>query len=267
MKKTNALYLGNEPGWVMQSKRHESGRVAADWSQLETNKGQPVARPHLHTYGHTAEKWDHSGRSFVPERPMVSRVPPPPPSRTWGIEGDMPSGKGFAAPLPAQEQHVSSKRVLPPRFSGSHGLEDVMARKAHVRDASGRDVRNAFSAEFRLEDVMARKAKVSEADRTAPRTIDRVAPPGLKGFIGAEYSPGFYAQDGVVVRQRLRPSRADMQLMELEAAMARAARLGVPLSFAEKKREAALQAERQLVSTLHVPYDPLSDDETHAQRN
>lgn len=262
MQKTNALYLGNEPGWVVQSRRHEPGRLAAEWSQLETNKGQPVTKPHLHTYGHTAEKWDHSGRSFVPERPMVSRVPPPPPSHTWGIGGDTPSGKAFAAPLPAREQRVSSKRVLPPRPSDSYVLEDVMVRKAHVRDASGGDVRNACSSEFRLEDVMARKAKVSEADRTAPRTINRMAPPGLKGFIGAEYSPGYYAQDGVVVRQRLRPSRADMQVMELQAAMDRAARLGAPQSFAQKKREAALQAERQLVSALHVPYDALSDDET-----
>jgi len=135
--------------------------------------------------------------------------------------------------------------VLPPHPSDSYVLEDVMVRKAHVRDASGGDVRNACSSEFRLEDVMARKAKVSEADRTAPRTINRMAPPGLKGFIGAEYSPGYYAQDGVVVRQRLRPSRADMQVMELQAAMDRAARLGAPQSFAQKEAAMAGYWARQ----------------------
>jgi hypothetical protein len=151
--------------------------------------------------------------------------------------------------------------MLPPRPSSSYGLEDVMARKAHVYDASGGDVRDAASTDFCLEHIMAREAKVSEEARTVTRTIDRVAPPGLKSFIGAEYTPGFYAQDGVVVRQRLRPSRADLQLVELEAAMARAARVGVTRSFAQKKREAALHAEGQLVTALDVPYDALSGDE------
>jgi len=262
MKKTNALYLGNEPSWSLQTKQHEQGRQAADWAQLETNKGRPAPNPHVRTFGHTAEKWDHSGRSFVESRPLVLRAPPMPPSRTWGIEGDIPSGKAHIVPHPAEEARISSKRIVGPKPSGVYNLENEMARKAHVFDASGTEVRCVRSTEFALEDTMVRKKKVTEEVRTAHRTIDRVAPAGLKGFIGVEYSNGYYAQDGVIVRQRLRPSKADLEVMELEAAMARSAQLGITKSFAEKKREAELEGERELVCSLEMPYESLSGDES-----
>jgi len=263
MKSTNALYMGNEPGWVLQSRGQEpGGRPTAHWADLESNKGLPGPNPHMHTYGHTAEKWDSSGRSFCEQRPLLGRGPAGPPSRRWGIGGDTPSGKASVAPLPPQDPRASSKRINGPNVSGTtYGLERQMPRKGHVFNAAGVDVRAAKSAEFGLADVMARKMSVSEEARTAHRTIDRMAPAGLKGYIGAEYSNGYYNLDGVVVRQKLCPSKADLQLMELEAALARAARLGVTKSFSQKKKAAELDAEVELVSTLDIPYETLSDDE------
>lgn len=265
MKKTDTLYAGDTSRWALQSKRGEPERAPASWTSLEGNHGLPDPNPHMHTYGHSAEKWDHSGRSYADPRPLVKPPPPAKPSRSWGIEGDTPSGKGPAndavLKVPAKEARISSKRSIVPAPSAEYGMDDVMSRKAHVYAASGVDMRQAISAEHRLEDALARKKAVPEEVRTEHRTIDRMAPPGLKGFLGAEYSNGYWAQDGVVVRQKLCPSKADLQTMELAAAMERAARLGVTKPFAQQKAEADAESERELVRTLDIPYDTLSDDE------
>ena len=47
---------------------------------------------------------------------------------------------------------------------------------------------------FLLEDVLQRKGRVPEEMRVDHRDIHRVAPPGLKGYMGAEYSNDFFTK-------------------------------------------------------------------------
>ena len=63
----------------------------------------------------------------------------------------------------------------------AHGMD--MGRKRHVYDAAGVDRKNWRSNGFTLEDQLQRKAKVPEEMRTDARTIHRMAPPGLKGYM------------------------------------------------------------------------------------
>ena len=65
-------------------------------------------------------------------------------------------------------------------------------RKGHVVGTDGTDQRNRRSNGFLLEDTLQRKARVPEEMRCDVRTIHRIAPPGLKGYMGAEYSNDFF---------------------------------------------------------------------------
>jgi hypothetical protein len=87
---------------------------------------------------------------------------------------------------------LSQKRYLVPKESEEVQMRIEMGRKGTVLDAAGRDSKHRLSDGFVLEDVMQRKTRVPEEARTDQRTIHRWAPPGLKGYMGAEYSNDFY---------------------------------------------------------------------------
>jgi hypothetical protein len=60
----------------------------------------------------------------------------------------------------------------------------------------------------------------------------------------------------------MRMTKEDAQMMELQKAAERTvARLGKPVSFKQKRVEEDLAEQVELVSTLQLDYDYISDDE------
>ena len=102
-------------------------------------------------------------------------------------------------------------------------------RKGHVVGTDGTDQRNRRSNGFLLEDTLQRKARVPEEMRCDVRTIHRIAPPGLKGYMGAEYSNNFFS----------RPKEPEAPPMEGSRPLRK--------SFKQKRAEEELDAQVELV--------------------
>ena len=89
-------------------------------------------------------------------------------------------------------------------------LETQLGRKKHVYDGEPSHVTdraNRRSDVGYLEDALQRRGRVTEDMVSEKRTIHRMAPPGLKGFLGAEYANGYWKMDGVVRLAPPPPSR------------------------------------------------------------
>ena len=100
--------------------------------------------------------------------------------------GTLPNGTMYLPVPAADDMKFSCKKYLVPRESMEMAAGMDMGRKAHVFDAAGVDRQYWRSGGFTLEDQLQRKAKVPEEMRTDARDIHRMAPPGLKGYMGAE---------------------------------------------------------------------------------
>jgi len=276
MKATGAVSAGNTPAWGLQTKQSESRPDASTfqqgWNQFYDGARDPsfsahyeYGKPHLRTYGHGAEKFTEAfARPYVPLRPPK----PPPrgtgrPGETWGVGGTLPSGTLRLEPVKHDEPPMSHKRYLCPAPAQDFFIEDTMGSKKHVYDEkSGLDRAQMRSEQSTLEDSLQSKGRVTEEMRSEKRTIHRMAPPGLKGFMGAEYSNDYFKLDGVIPRTKMRMSREDQAALALlEAAERTHARLGKPKSFKQKRAEEDLAEQVDLVGTLNLDYDILSDDE------
>ena len=112
-------------------------------------------------------------------------------------------------------------------------LETQLGRKKHVYDGEPSHVTdraNRRSDVGYLEDALQRRGRVTEDMVSEKRTIHRMAPPGLKGFLGAEYANGYWKMDGVVRLAPPPPSRPGCSADRRARAPRRAAlrRFGLP---------------------------------------
>ena len=137
-------------------------------------------RPHLKTFGPSAEKWDSSGRSFVAEKVKPSRFQPSEvalPRDRSQLEPRVYSHS--PKPEPA-EIRPRGKRILPRHQVSVKTLsfEEAMGRHRHVYDASGCDVRQQRSVSYTLENSMAHKGAADV------RSLESCA--GLPGYMSHE---------------------------------------------------------------------------------
>ena len=275
MKATGPLYSGDAPVWGLQTKKNEAAPAASafqrGWDQFYDRNGEghfsayyESGRPHLRTFGLEAEKFYEAFKQpHVPGRPPK----PPPcgtgrPGESWGIGGSLPTGTRRLLPFPHKEEQWSKKKHLVPSPAQDFFLEDSMGCKKHVY-LDGVDCAHRRSGQGCLEDALQRRARVPEEARSEKRTIHRMAPPGLKGYMGAEYSNNYWKMDGVVPRTKMRMSREDQAAQVLFEAAERSARLGKPKSFKQKRAEEELAEQVGLVGTLALEYDYLDDDEDY----
>ena len=225
------------------------GHLSGGWGAFYDKPGND-GNPHLRTYeGRQAEKfYEVFKEPYVP--PRAGKPPPPdrPPSLTWGVGGTQPCGRMRLEAPAAVDFHYSQKRYLTAGESGEMLSGMDMGRKGQVYTDSGANVKNRMSDGFVLEDVMQRKQRVPEEARSEARTIHRMAPPGLKGYMGAEYSNDFftyyYAKDKMS-----------------EAAAPRPMGNKVRKSFAQKRMEEEVADQVALVERLHQPLDAAESDE------
>lgn len=315
MKATNALRPGTEPDFGLQTKGNASrpgaGPLQGGWEKFYASGKSDGGRPHLHTYGVDSEKFFQTSKlPYQPERPAK----PPAraigvPGQSWGIGGSLPCGTRTLVPKPAQGVANSSKRYLEPKPADDYVVEASLGRKKHVYDGEASHVNdraNRRSNVGYLEDELQRRGRVTEEMVSEKRTIHRMAPPGLKGYLGAEYANGYWMMDGVVLlapppstprprrlqrpprpallclascalrsaeltpcpctaqvpRTKMRMTKEDAQMQELQKAAERTVeRLGKPISFKQKRLEEDLAEQVELVSTLQLDYDYISDDE------
>ena len=122
-----------------------------------------------------------------------------------------------------------------------------MGRKGAVYNEAGTDVKTILSKGFLLEDQLQRKQRVPEEARTDKRTIHRWAPPGLKGYMGAEYSNDFFLHDRNRSSEPMRASNASS--------------LRTRKSFAEKRSEEEVAEQVALVTRLYQPLEGGDDDD------
>ena len=166
-------------------------RVCA--SQVDLDQG----KPHLRTYdGRQAEKFYETFlQPHLPPKPgKAYATPPGEPSHTWGMGGSMAQGKRYI-PVPAADDiKISQKKYLVPAESEVISMAEDLGRKGRIYDAHGVNMKQRRSEGFLLEDVLQRKGRVPEEMRVDHRDIHRVAPPGLKGYMGAEYSNDFFTK-------------------------------------------------------------------------
>lgn len=271
MKATNALRPGTEPDFGLQTKgnvsRPAAGPFQGGWEKFYASGKSDGGRPHLHTYGADSEKFFETFK--LPYQPGRPAKPPARaigvPGQSWGIGGSLPCGTRTLVPKPAQGVANSSKRYLLPKPADDCVIENSLGRKKHVYDGEASHVNdraNRRSDVGFLEDELQRRGRVTEEMVSEKRTIHRMAPPGLKGYLGAEYANGYWMMDGVVPRTKMRMTREDAQMQELQRAAERTvARLGKPVSFKQKRVEEDLAEQVELVSTLQLDYDYISDDE------
>ena len=207
MKATNSIRPGTEPDFGLQTKyngcRPAAGPLQGGWDQFYASSKSDGFRPHLHTYGADSEKFFETFKlPYQPGRPP--KPPPRPigvPGQTWGVGGTLPCGTRTLVPNPAKEAANSSKRYLLPKPAEDFMLETQLGRKKHVYDGEPSHVTdraNRRSDVGYLEDALQRRGRVTEDMVSEKRTIHRMAPPGLKGFLGAEYANGYWKMDGVV---------------------------------------------------------------------
>jgi len=271
MKKTDQLVFGNEPRWGLQPRaasfKPESHGFERGFISLAEGVGAASERTLMRTYGPGAEKFAHSVYSEPPSGiiGIQHRISGPPnrnAGQTWGVGSETFYGtRKVPGPVSSDEVAPTGLRRLEPKPSDEYKVGDSMGKKLQVFDAAGRDMRRLRSDEFSLESRLQRKQQVSEEARTEHRTIDRAMPPGLKGFLGAEYSNDYWKLDGVVVRMRMKPSKDDLMEQALRTASERGTKLGKTKTFAEKRIDEDLIEQRQLVNTLNLDYDYITDDE------
>lgn len=198
-----------------------SGHFAGGWGEFYASNSDNLGNPHLRTYnGPQAEKvlpkasvppttvdcWSltcarslvQSGQFYetsilplVPARPGKAAPPPSKDSLTWGVGGTLPQGRYHGKPGPAADFRCSQKKYIPEKGSTEIVFSKDTGNKRHVFDEYG-DRHDRRSESYFLESVLQRKAKVPEEMRSDHRTIHRMAPPGLKGYMGAEYSNDFF---------------------------------------------------------------------------
>ena len=215
MKATNALRPGTEPDFGLQTKgnvsRPAAGPFQGGWEKFYASSksdggcdgGRNGCRPHLHTYGADSEKFFESFK--LPYQPGRPAKPPARaigvPGQSWGIGGSLPCGTRTLVPKPAVGVANSSKRYLLPKPADDCVIDTSLGRKKHVYDGEAshtNDRANRRSDVGFLEDELQRRGRVTEEMVSEKRTIHRMAPPGLKGYLGAEYANGYWMMDGVV---------------------------------------------------------------------
>ena len=203
-------------------------------------------KPQMRTYqGRQSEKFYETFKQpYVPPRPGKAAAPERPESYTWGLGGTLPVGKKYLPVPEAADFKLSQKKFLLPRESEEMGMGVDMGRKAHVYDATGNDRKTWRSQSYTIENQLQRKAKVPEDMRTDSRVIHRMAPPGLKGFMGAEYSVGFFLD-----------SRKDYGFVGHDV-VDKATRK----SFAQKRSEDEIAEQVALVSSLKDAVDSDAED-------
>jgi len=235
------------------------GYLSGGFSEFyKTSRDVDQGAPHLRTYeGRQAEKFFETfALPTAAPRPGKAAAPPLPESLTWGMGGTAPCGRKLLKPQPAEDFRFSQKRFLIPDVSGELAHGEDMGRKRHVFDAAGMDLKQRMSNGYLVEDMMSRKTRVPEEMRTEARTIHRWAPPGLKGYMGAEYSNDFFTtaympngfgrhKEGVAAK----PSSG----------------LGsTRKSFAQKRLEEEVAEQVALVARLQQPLD--EDEEAEGER-
>mmetsp|Transcript_22089 Transcript_22089/g.56418 ORF Transcript_22089/g.56418 Transcript_22089/m.56418 type:complete len:281 (-) Transcript_22089:168-1010(-) len=175
--------------------KDSQGHLSGGWQTFyKTNQDVDNGKPQLRTYtGRQAEKfYETSAQALGPARPGKGAVPPAKESLTWGIGGTLAAGRLHCKPFPAADFKYSSKKYIPGERSEEMSFHDATGAKKHVYDAHGNDRQNFRSAGYLLEDTIGKKKLVPEEVRCDKRTIHRMAPPGLKGYMGSEYSNEFF---------------------------------------------------------------------------
>jgi hypothetical protein len=219
-----------------------AGHFERGWSGFyESKVDLDQGKPQLRTYQPAEKFYETFKEPHVPPRPGKSLVPPVrDASLTWGVGGTLPQGKKYLPVPPAADFKLSQKKFLQPAESGHAGVSSDLGRKGHVYDGAGVDQRTKVSEGFTLEDVLQRKGRVTEEMRSEQREIHRVAPPGLKGYMGAEYSNNFFTTGrdlGLVGPKAVeRPTRKTFKQKRVEEEIAEqvalVSRLQQPLELA-----------------------------------
>ena len=229
-----------------------AGHLSGGWGVFyDTTRDADAGRPHLRTYhGRQAEKfYETFAQPLAPQRPGKVVAAPRPESLTWGMGGTAPQGRLRLQPFPAADFKFSQKRVLRPAESAEMAPGDELGRKGAVYNEAGTDVKTILSKGFLLEDQLQRKQRVPEEARTDKRTIHRLAPPGLKGYMGAEYSNDFFLHDRNRSSEPMRASNA--------------ASMRTRKSFNEKRSEEEVAEQVALVARLYQPLED-GDEEDEA---
>jgi len=170
--------------------------LTSNWGDFYAHRTDDLGKPHLRTYqGPQAEKFfETSVLPLVPARQGRAAPPPSKESLTWGVGGTLPHGRFHGKPAPPGEFKNSQKRYIPEKVSEETIFKKDTGFKRHVFDERG-DRHDQRSESYVLESMLQRKAKVPEEMRVEHRTIHRMAPPGLKGYMGAEYSNDFFKKE------------------------------------------------------------------------
>ena len=228
-----------------------------------------ATRPHLRTYGELAEKFAHSTEDPL-RRLAKPGIEASGRGVSWGMGGSIPQGTKKVPPPGGSGdfEPKQGKKFLAPAETGHFGLEDTIGHKRVIYEpASGVSRRQLRSDEQSLEESLNRKGRVAEEDRVDHRTIHRMAPPGLKGYMGAEYWNDYWKQDGVVARTVMRPSRDDLAEMALRKAAERGSGGAQRKTFKQKKAAEDLREQQELVATLQLEceLEAESDEEGEAE--
>ena len=228
-----------------------------------------ATRPHLRTYGELAEKFAHSTEDPL-RRLAKPGIEASGRGVSWGMGGSIPQGTKKVPPPGGSGdfEPKQGKKFLAPAETGHFGLEDTIGHKRVIYEpASGVSRRQLRSDEQSLEESLNRKGRVAEEDRVDHRTIHRMAPPGLKGYMGAEYWNDYWKQDGVVARTVMRPSRDDLAEMALRKAAERGSGGAQRKTFKQKKAAEDLREQQELVATLQLDceLEAESDEEGEAE--
>lgn len=187
---------------------HRAGKLSEGWSGFY-GEPAPPQRTLLRTYGPNTEKFCETFKLPQPPEPRHKKFAPPPSiGCSWGIGGTYKSGRLRIEPPSSKEFTHSSRRYLECKKSDVYAVETA-GNKAHVFNDQGVDMRVARSDSYLLDDMLQRKGRVPEEMRSEARSIHRMAPPGLKGYMGAEYSNDYFKHGASVPVAVMRPTRED----------------------------------------------------------
>jgi len=233
------------------------------WAAFYADANGDQSRPILRTYGSAAEKfYEAFSQPLAPERAHKAFAAGPGMSMTWGIGGSDSQGQRYLEPKPSESLADSHKRILTQKASGEFNASTLYGSRGKVFNAAGQDVRQIRSDSFTLENMLQKKASVPEEIRTDKRTIHRMAPPGLKGYMGSEYSNDYFRQGHPSVPAVLmKPSRDELAELELKAAAERQRSAHSTKTFKQKRADDELAEQVDLVSGLRLEYEYLDDDE------
>jgi len=177
------------------AEKDSEGHLQGGWGAFyQTTTDLDAGKPQLRTYaGPQAEKfYETFALPLAPARPGKASGPPSKESYTWGIGGTLPVGRYHGKPLPAADFRYSCKKYIAETRSEERPFAEDTGSKRHVLNADGVDCRNFRSKGHYLEDIIGKKKMVPEEERCDKRVIHRMAPPGLKGYMGSEYSNEFF---------------------------------------------------------------------------